>query len=283
MKKLIYLFLLTVFLSISCDSDYLPNQESTIVVEGWIENGGFPVVMLTRTLPVSEESQDISNLEDYLLRWATVTISNGEESVILTGKYDPGYFPPFIYTTGKMRGEAGKTYDLTVEYRNFHAKASTTIPHPVAVDTFMVEKCADSDTLFQITIGFNDNPNEKNYYKVFTRTGSKNKQYLSAYLGIVDDAVMNGYTRIPAYRGPHIELDDYTPYFLISDTVSVKFAHIDEQSYRFWNDYEKVLSLSGNMFFPMTQSIHSNITGGIGYWCGYGVITKHFIIADYAE
>ena len=78
---------------IACDdSDLTVDTPQSVVVEGWIENGEFPIVIITKTLPVTTEYQDMSDLSDYLVRWAKVTVSDGERSVVLTGLYDESYY-----------------------------------------------------------------------------------------------------------------------------------------------------------------------------------------------
>ncbi len=276
-----FICLLSMVLIVACNDDFnLPREQSKLVVEGWIEDGGFPVVMLTRSLPVSTEYQNMEDLNNYVLRWAKVTVSNGTDSVILTGKYDKGYFPPFIYTTSRMRGEVGKTYTLTIDYRDYYATATTTIPSTPDNCIFKIRPCEDSDTLFQVTASFKDNPMEKDYYQIFTRVGTKMKQYQASYLGTIDDAVLNGETEIPVYRELQLNLHNNTPYFLLDDTVSVKFAHIDEPSFRFWNSYTKMLILSSNMFLSTSSDIEGNVIGGYGYWCGYGAFTNHIVVRD---
>lgn len=278
-----YLFpLILAFAFAACNTDLSISEDNTsrLVVEGWIEDGGFPVVMLTRSLPVSANYQSMDDLDGFILRWAKVTVSNGEDTVILTGKYDRGYFSPFIYTTSRMRGEAGKKYTLTVEYRDYYATSVTSIPAPPDLCTFSVEPCIDSDTLYQIKATFKDNPSGKNYYQFFTRIGTSTKQYQASYLGTIDDEVLNTITEMPVYRGHQLNVDKYTPYFTLHDTVSVKFAHIDEASFRVWDSYTKTLSLSTNMFLSTSTDMETNINGGYGYWCGYGAITDHIVIQD---
>ena len=261
--------------------DFQNVETSKLVVEGWIEAGGFPVVILTRSLPVSTHFQKTDNLSDYFLRWATVTVSDGKDSVILTGKFDNGYFPPFIYTTSHMRGEAGKQYTLTVKYRDYYASATTTIPNIPTSCSYRVEKCVDSDTLYQIIATIKDNPSEKNYYQFFTRSGTKGKQYMASYLGSINDVVLNSdRTEFPVYRCHQLTFDEYIPYYMKDDTVSVKFTQVDSTSFRIWDSYIKTLSLSSNMFLTTSTDMETNIIGGYGYWCGYGAITSHIIIRD---
>ena len=72
----------------ACETDMLSEGRSELVVEGWIGHGEFPVVMLTRTMPVNQHYQHPDSLANYLLRWATVRISDGSDTVTLTGRYE---------------------------------------------------------------------------------------------------------------------------------------------------------------------------------------------------
>ena len=268
-------------LLLSCSGDYLPEQNDELVVEGWIEDNGFPVVILTKNINISNKYQSLDSLSSCIVRWAKVTVSDGEKSVVLTGRYMKGYTPPYIYTTSHFRGEAGKTYQLTVEYGDFHATATTTIPKTQKIDELTVERCAQSDTLYQISLRYNDDEAEQNYYQIFTRVGGRDvRQYLAAYLGTIDNRVVKPKTKIPVYRGRDINTLDYTPYYTINDTVAVKFAHIDSTSYNFWYDYTRNLTTAGNMFFATAASLRSNIIGGTGYWCGMGSDIKYVAIRD---
>ena len=280
--KIIIVCLITCLFCLACDDDFrLQSLDSSqLIVEGWIEDGGFPVVILTKSLPVSTDRQEWSDLSDYLIRWAKVTVSDGMDSVVLTGKYDKGYFPPFIYTTGHMKGESGKKYFLSVDYRDFHATAETSIPDSPNTCGFRVERCEDSDTLYRIIAKIIDTPIEKNYYVFFTRVGTVMKQYQIAYLGSFDDCVLEKTTEMPVYRGHNLSIHKYSPYFYLNDTVSIKFAQVNEQSFHVWDSYTKTLSNSGNLFFSTSTDLETNIDGGIGYWCGLNADTRHIVIRD---
>lgn len=263
----------------ACDGDYMPVQDSHLVVEGWIEDNGYPTVIVTRSIPLFEHYVSADSLSSYIVRWAKVTVYCDGDSVVLTGKYDSGYYPPYIYTTSGMRGEAGKTYSLKVEYKDMTATAITTIPSRPDVQQFKLEKCQNSDTLYQAKVVFADNKSEKNYYQLFAKVGANNKQYLASYLGSLDDAILGDTTEIAIYRGHEVlSLMEYTPYFMPNDTLSVKLSHIDEVSYHFWDDYIKTLSNSKNPFMSPYKSIRSNIVNGSGYWCGMNSVKSYFII-----
>ena len=263
----------------SCDEDHLAVTQPQLVVEGWIEDGGYPVVIVTSSIPISEEYMPAETLSDYIVRWATVTVYCGEDSAVLTGKYDKGYFPPYIYTTSRMKGEQGKNYSLKVEYKDMVATATTTIPPRPDVMRFRLEKCEDSDTMYQVKAVFTDNKEEKNYYQLFSKVGAENKQYLASYLGSIDDDVLGDTTEVAVYRGHEVlSTMEYTPYFRPNDTISVKLSQIDEASFHFWDDYIKILSLSHNPFMAPQRSIRYNIVNGFGYWCGMNSVKDYFVI-----
>ena len=263
----------------SCDENHLAVTQPQLVVEGWIEDGGYPVVIVTSSIPISEEYMPAETLSDYIVRWATVTVYCGEDSAVLTGKYDKGYFPPYIYTTSRMKGEQGKNYSLKVEYKDMVATATTTIPPRPDVMRFRLEKCEDSDTMYQVKVVFTDNKEEKNYYQLFSKVGAENKQYLASYLGSIDDDVLGDTTEVAVYRGHEVlSTMDYTPYFRPNDTISVKLSQIDEASFHFWDDYIKILSLSRNPFMAPQRSIRYNIVNGSGYWCGMNSVKDYFVI-----
>jgi hypothetical protein len=271
-----------VVLLTACNEDYgISASAPSIVVEGWIEDGEYPVVILTKTLPISSDYQTTDDLEDFLVRWAKVTVSDGTDSVILTGKFDQGYYPPYIYTTGRLKGVAGRTYRLKVEYKDYLATATTTIPPRPVIDSFRVERVLPTDTLYQITACFTDPPG-KNYYQFFTRIGTQSEQFVASYLGSVDDAELKTKAEIPVYRGHQLTWNNYTPYFSVNDSVAVKFAQVDETTFHFWDNYTKTQSVSDNMFLSSPTKSFSNINGGIGCWYGCGSTIYYLVVRDYA-
>ena len=267
-----------VFLTITplaCDTLEWPKRESLLVVEGYIDDGGFPLVMLTTTVPVSMEPQHIDSLGDHLLRWAKVTVSDGEQEVVLTGMADRAFFPPFVYTTGRMRGRAGQSYTLRVDYEDYHATAVTTIPQVPTIDSLKVVT-TNIDSLYSVSVCLTTNPTTGNYYMTFVRMGRRGKQWLPAYLGLLNyDDVDSQTLEIPVNR-PWLVTDttEYTPFFQKKDSVMVKIAHIDEQAYLFWKDYENNINFARNPLLPYSSNIHSNIEGGIGCWYGCGAVVQ---------
>ena len=82
------LVILLVFACIGCDDVRLPQPLTQLVVEGWVEDGGRPVVMLTTAVPVDTEYKDLTELREHIVRWGKVTISDGEDEAVLSGRVD---------------------------------------------------------------------------------------------------------------------------------------------------------------------------------------------------
>jgi hypothetical protein len=256
----------------SCEDTYLPTEQSTLISEGWIENEEAPVVILSRPLIITPEFQSFDDLTDYVIRWAKVSVICEGDTFVLTGKYTSDYVPNYIYTTGKMKGEVGKTYKLVVEYGDCYATAETTIlPPPNIVDYNLVCK-EKNDKLYQINVTLSDINSDRNYYQSFYKIGLYTKQYFTTFLGTFDDKIIDYEQSIPILKGSNLNTnkDDNSYYFALGDCVSIKVAHIDESSYYFWDAYSQNVSLSYNMFLANTNVMPTNIIGGRGFWCGMG-------------
>lgn len=276
------LVLLTLLL-VACTSDYEVENEPQLVVEGWIDNEGYPVVMLTTTVSVTEERQQLSDLGNYILKWAKVTVSDGEQEVVLTGKVDRQYFPPYIYTTSRIQGKTGKSYRLTVDYEQFHAEATTTIPESSELDSIRVRPCELTDTLYEIQAYFHDDMQEPRYYKFFTLTGTNSRLFLSSYMQTLSNQVFatNQEQCVSVYKGRLVTApSSYIPYFTASDSVVVKFARIDYESFLFWNEMERNATLGGSPITSVHTNPSFNVKGALGYWCGYGASLYPVSIGD---
>jgi len=272
---LISLFITTLFAA--CNEHDEANAPSQLVVEGWIDAGEFPIVKLTHTIGLTYDGIDINDLSQYVDRWARVSISDGEREVVMIGRADRSYYPPYIYTTSEMRGEQGKTYRLKVEASDGTvAEAVTTIPAPVAIDSFSVEPVGGT-----LDEDYEDAPSVARYQlyaytsarqrcKLFTRVVGRDDEFLSSYLGVYDSTMIGSDGRIAVNRGRTNLEKGFSQYFGEGDTVMVKFSAIDDDAYEFWRNFEDMADLSRNPLFPVTKNLHSNVSGALGYWFGYG-------------
>lgn len=247
------------------------NYRYRLVVEGWIEEGSSPYVILSQNKPLVS-TIDSTSIEDMIIRWAKVSVSDGETTEILRGHIDKNYFPPFVYRGYEMIGVAGKTYTLTVEYSGKVWTAQTTIPRSVALSAVKTEMVEGRDTLYAVKASFQDPPGEKNYYKFFARIWHKNGRFLPSLMGNLDDNKFDGQEmNVTVNQGIEMkEIKKFSAYFHVKDTVSIKFCTMSEFDFDFWTAYENEQINSQNPLFPANQNLPSNIPGGRGCWCGFG-------------
>lgn len=279
MKRFLTYLILPLLLG--CSEVFTLEYAPEIVVEGWIEDNGFPVVIVTSTVPVTDKYIQLDSLQDHVIRWAKVSIDDGEKEHILTGRMNSDYFPPYIYTSSRLRGKAGKTYKLKVEYSGRVVTAETTVPDPVPLEWLEVRP-SDNGKLY-LTAGLKDDRSRKDYYKVFTRVVGKDSTYTSSFMGLINDETLTEGTNEINIRGefkPEYGNEDSSIYYEEDDVVLVRFCTLDKASYEYWEDFEDILALSRNSFFPVNKKIRSNVSTGYGYWAGYGSVYYKVSMAD---
>lgn len=279
-----YLLAAMLLFMAGCKADYDNDEPSQLVVEGWIDDGEFPMVFVTRSVPVSENYQNIADLGQYLERWAKVTISDGEREEVMVGRLNRSYSPPFYYTTSYMRGETGKTYRLHIESPDgLTADAETTItPETAVIDSFWVTPAESSDTLYQLHAHVNLKASTAQYFKIFSQTNEDVYTMLSSMLGVFSrEMIGNG--DIVIHRGRKNLKKDYVSSFSINEVVQVKLVALSEKQYQFWRSFEDMMSLSRNPLFPATDNMPSNISTGMGCWFGYTSRSYIVPISSYAD
>lgn len=260
----------------SCYSELdleIPEHESKVVVEGWIEPGKSPEIILTQTAPYFAQI-DSSNIKDFALSKAVVQVITDSTSEKLIYRPYKIYFPPYIYFGLDIKGEVGESYILEIIYQKKIIRAETSIPEPVEPDSVWIYKLTDSDTLGMLRIRIYDEPDVKNYYRTLVKRKRKDTKFIPTLVSVFDDSYFNGDTiTINLSQGLETLLEaGKQRYFNLEDTIILKFCTMDKSSYNFWNAISiKVLS-AANQFSPSNTHIDGNIDGGIGIWAGYGVV-----------
>lgn len=264
---------------ISCDGLKLPTPDQKIVIDGEIEDGGYPIVKVTATIPVSEESTSYSDLSDYVLNWAKVTVSGPEGDVVLTGRKSEKDFPPYIFTTTKMKGRAGEKYKIRVEYGGESVEAETTVTPPVELAGLEVEK--DKNGYYRIIASLKGREEVLHNCRFFVMVENKDLIYRPSFMGLVNREILpEEGMQVTVCRGIATTAKEFNPYYEAGDVVYVKFVTMDEVSYMYWSDFEDLSTFSRNPFFPTSLSIRSNVKGGLGLWAGYGV-TQYVVTIPY--
>lgn len=270
MKRLVVLLaLLAVW---SCDNDYLPSESrEELVVEGWIESGHAPIVMVSSTLPVSSTPRPIADIKDHILRYAQVYIDCEGSREYLTACLSDKFTLRNYFTSSTLRGEVGKTYRLHVEWLDYKADAECTIPEPAAIDTaFFVKEL--NDTSYVLKMQFGNIPSEKRFYHSFIRCGAVDSSMFrsvnfTTLRGEIQPEVITETFMKPLQRGN----SSVDVYFHHGDEVAVKLSTIDETMFNFWLQYSNVYNSTGSMIQTTPDNLSGNVTGAIGYWAGYGL------------
>ena len=266
MKKSLHIILLLILAACSRTEEV---GRSQLVVEGWIENGGHPVVMVSESIGIATgREMGASSILDHIAKWAKVSVSDGTKTEILTGIPDSDYFPPYIYTSSNITGEVGKTYTLKVEYKDYSVEASTVIPEPVPIDRVYVQSV--TDTTAAVRVCFTDPPEKEQYYKIFTKTEGKDAHYHPSAMTNLSDESLDGYTEVFLYSTQRLMDSVDWPNIHVGDVMWIKLCSIDKKTFDYWDNFE--IMLASNAFSMYFESdLESNLDGALGYWAGYGV------------
>jgi hypothetical protein len=271
---------LLLFVLVSCrEPDFeVDNYSSKIVVDGWIEQGRYPEVLLTLSVPYFSEV-DSASLRKYVLTTATVTVDDGTSSEILTMVKNTDYFPPYMYKGTRIKGEVGKTYNLKVEYGGRTITSSTTIPALSTLTSAYFKLNADSDSLGLVYIKFTDDINRVNYYRTLTQRKNIESKYVANYVSNYRDLYFNGLEiEWALYRGNETNLDKQDDiYYRLGDTINLKFCSVDKATYDFWYSFQQEMINTSNPFAASNARVKTNIQNGLGVWCGYGAVYYRII------
>ena len=297
MKKIFLLFCISTLLS-SCEKDIdfeTQKQEAVLVVDGIIEDGKMPQIVLTKSLDYFANITPQIALNSFA-RNAIVSISNGSTTHILK-EYEQNLglgYKAFYYSIDSSNpstafvGEQGKTYTLKINFENKEYQSTTTIPILTKTcDSLWWKKddnIKDCDTCVIMTGKFTDPPLLGNYIRYFTKVNSE--PFFAGEKSAFDDQVVNGTTYNAEInksldRNLPNNKDNKYPYptsFLKGDTITLKLCNTDKATYNFWNTWEFAYQAIGNPFSTPTKVISNISNNALGAFCGYSVQYKTLII-----
>ncbi|MDX9751260.1 MAG: DUF4249 domain-containing protein [Flavobacteriales bacterium] len=287
----------------------LPGMPPQLVVEGTIEPGLPPIVILTRTQGYFEPTNAAALAAMYVGN-AAITVDNGDGPLpldpICTSALTPeqqalfseltGLDPALltavdicVYSTTNtvLFGEVGRTYALRVEAEGHVLTATTTIPQPVPLDSvwfrLALERPGD-DSLGYAWARISDPDTMGNHYRWMARRINhrpdgtvKDPTFISPLGHTFEDKYVNGLTfEMDFIRGRQFFSDqpednnEEQGHFKVGDTIAVKFVSIGYAEHEFYTSYDENVGSTGDMFGTPVNA-RSNITGGLGIWAGWGV------------
>jgi hypothetical protein len=280
--KIWFLLMVFMLLTEACEKELnlnIPVEQSRLVVDGWIENGKAAEIILSMTAPYFS-AIDSSNIRDFAVTHAKVTLTCGDRHEVLTLMPNVAYFPPYVYKSGSIKGEAGKTYSIEISLNGDTISASTNIPEPVGADSVWFESDPGKQDKGRIWVRVTDRADEVNFYRILYKRKGKDSRYLPGNFSTFSDVLFNGRTVEMGFLRGYSSLltTDGENYFVAGDTVSVKFCSIEREAFDFWNGYQNEVLAAANPLATSNVQLKSNVHGGLGVWTGYGA-TYYLVIA----
>ncbi len=309
--KLLPIALLLLLLT-SCEKDItvdLPQVPEQLVVEGTIEPGMPPFVILTRTQSFFSPT-DLNSIANMFVSGATVTVtSNGEtwaldqvcssildSASIALAAEATGLSPVLlaaanicIYTSANPAyvGIIGRTYRLDINAEGKTLSAVSTIPDPVALDSVWFQlalQTSGDDSLGYAWARITDPDTMGNGYRWMAQRINhrangevKDPNYISPLGSTYNDQYINGltfdFTEVRGqqyFAGNTDDNNEEKGFFKVGDTIAVKALSIGRKEYDFYSSYDTNVGSLGDLF-STPANVKTNITGGLGIWAGRGV------------
>lgn len=264
-----------------------PDYQRQIVVDGWMETGGFANVYLTRSSPFLTQ-YDSASIRKSFLNYAKITLFNAVgDSEILTLFRCDDFFPPFVYRSVKMKGEEGGVYRLKVELEGKTVTATTSIPpSPVIRSAYMD---ANSDSTAYLRVRLSSVVEENQWVFACVKSRKADQFYHPAKIPLFSIKPSMEET-ITLYRSRETNLFNpnaleksgfYSGWpnnsYALEDTVGVQIGSIDETSYAVLKSLYMDQSAAESPFVFNGAGVKTNIVGGIGRWTGIGAASVYIV------
>lgn len=310
--KLHFLFyFLALTMLTSCEKEItvdLPQPERKLVVDGQIELGMPPLVLLSSSIAPFQPTS-ASSLSSFYLRGADVSVresgtpypldeicvSDLPEELINTVAELLGVNSEILVSTdicayskldGSLLGEPGKVYQLEVEYEEEYLSAFTKINIPVVLDSLWFSTPDAGDSLGFAYAILNDPDTLGNAYRwTAKRINSypawsehafeqKDNLFIAPLGSAYDDEFFNGlefefaYFRGSQNSGKEDDNNIERGFFKVGDTIAVRGAQIDRGVFKFISAMEDQIGTQGSPF-ATPANLPTNVEGGLGLWAGY--------------
>ena len=276
----------------SCEKDInfkLDESQPTLVVNGEIEQGQPPRIVLTKSLGFfSELSADM--LLNSFVRNADVTLSNGSVTHQLREYQVPLAPGVNLYYYGidssnlstAFLGELNKTYSLKIVSEGKTYESVTTIPDLdwVPDSIYFKPQPQNVDTNARVMfIKATEPAGLGNYLRYFTKINDQ--PFYPPFNSVFSDEVIDGTTytvQVDIGFDRNTEFQPGKSLIKKGDTLSLKFCNIDRNTYKFWNTWEFASQSLGNPFSQPSKVLGNVSNGALGAFCGYAAWYNTYII-----
>jgi len=290
-------FLLSAFcLFYACQTEIevtIPEYYNKMVVEGYIENGAYPIVSLYKSAPYFSTMSLEYLMDSIVIRDAKVFVSSSkgetQELFLMPSPQAPLYF---AYTGFGFKGELNTSYTLRIEWDDKIYTSETTILSPFDLDSVFFTPPFGQvkiDSVANLRIAMTDDGAPNNYYQFKVKIHCedfKDRLWVSTIPAAFDNSPFKGAFNYEIVRGtpstifmPEMTERERRRYmrmnYRMGDTVYLKYARLDEPGFRFWQSASGEITFGQNPFMSPNPII-SNIkcsTGEkcLGVWCGAAV------------
>lgn len=281
----------------------LPEGVNGIVFEGYIENGQFPYVLVSRSSsyfdPINTAAEAILNslvtpdsvfitvdgvrTAMDLTCLSDLTPEQQQEALDILG------FPSFpegldlcLYTKFAMVGELGKSYTMDAYVEGEKYTATTSIGIQIMFDSLWYkDETPLDDSLGSIWVNLTDPLATTDYYYVWTENLTQNRPMAPIDGGpsFGDRLFAGEQISFNIWQGSNLANDDGSGeeywWFREGDTVVVKLGTIDQGVYEFWESVDAASNL--NPFSSPTPVFSNFDNGGRGVWAGYATTLDTFV------
>jgi len=297
--------LLALLLFVSCEKviDIDPPGATTgIVFEGRIENGEFPVVIITRSqgyfTPITTSATALAealvdsaevfvSVDGVEYQLDRICLSNlppefqqEAEGLLGLSALPPGFdICVYVSLDPALTGQVGKSYGLRAIVDGEEYTSVTHIPELVSLDSLWFKldvNTPNNDKFGFIWTRLTDPDTLGNNYYVWAKRLGRDNSFVSVRGAAFDDRLFNGlsfdFNMARGRRFGQFDEDEEEQFFFRKgDTVVIKFGTTDFRVKEFWRTASSATSAGFNPFAnPVT--VASNIdNNGRGVWGGYGV------------
>ena len=280
----------------------IPGYQEQLVIDGRIETGQPPFVLLSKSKEVYA-STDLEAFLNGFISGAIVTVSNGTATIQLT-EICSNNLPAGTETLAAelfgipldelqnynlcaytsfdtdIWGEIGKSYTLTVTYEGKTYTAETTILTPTSFVNSYWKPDGSTPTLGYSWVTLADPAGSFDGYKWEVKRiksdslgNQLDQSYRPTYSPVFDDEFFDGLTFDFWYENPYATGEGYTEtsqwLYELGDSVVIKLSKMDEPVFDYMEKKYTQLQTAGNPFATPTN-IPNNIVGGaLGIWAGY--------------
>lgn len=280
----------------------IPGYEEQLVIDGQIETGQPPLVLISRSKDIYSPTDMDAFLAGFV-SGAIVTMNDGTTTYTLdevcTDNLPPGSeeiaaaifgipvselanYHLCAYTSFNPAawGQVGKTYTLTVNFEGKSYSGATQIVQPTALDSLFWKSEPDipdwgfSHAFLSDPFGGNDSYKWEAKRINMVNGQTKDARFKPTFNPVFNDEFVDGQTFDFFYENPMSFDDESIPanrkgYYQQGDTVVIKFSKMDPGVYKYMITKYTQLQTNGNPFASPTNII-SNLTGGcLGVWAGY--------------